>query len=487
MKLRKASIPTRAYPSTPPAMVATDYSIPPWGLKWRSNTLFILSTVAIGMFTDLLLYGLVVPILPFILVERIHIPHDEVQYYTSLLLACYAGAQVLFSPVAGVVADKLSSRQPPFLVGLAALFSSTLLLYIGKTIEVLIVARILQGISASVVWTVGLALVMDTVGSKKLGVTIGSIFSIISVGEIAAPVFGGVVYNKAGSGAVFGTAFGIMAIDVIMRLAIIEKKVAARYDVKDSEGEDEEASETSPLLNNGNTEEEELQQWKIPKDQPSFIRKLPILYCLGNKRLLVSQLVAFTQATLLAVFDSTIVLEAQDLFDFDSLKAGLIFIPLVLPNLVVGPLAGRGVDKYGGRIIATIGLAFSVLPLVLLRIPHEGGAAEIAKLCVFLGLVSIGLAMISAPSIVEASYVVEQYHAANPEFFGEQGPYAQLYAVSSMVFSAGLTCGPLVAGELRERIGFGNMCAVIAGWCALMSVFSFFYLGKIPKTVEEEE
>ena len=40
---------------------------------------------------------------------------------------------------------------------------------------VLAVARVLQGISAAVVWTIGLALVLDTVGPENLGKTIGSV------------------------------------------------------------------------------------------------------------------------------------------------------------------------------------------------------------------------------------------------------------------------------------------------------------------------
>ncbi len=470
-------------------MATTDPSRTPWGLKWRSSTLYIISTVAIGMFTDLFLYGLIVPILPFILVDRVHVPHTQVQHYTSILLACYAGAQVLFSVAAGVIADKLPSRQPPFLFGLAALFASTGMLFWGHTIPVLITARLLQGMSASVVWTIGLALVMDTVGSAKLGVTIGSIFSFISVGELVAPVYGGVVYKKGGSAAVFGSGFALLVIDFVMRLLVIEKKVAATYGVVESSQSsvNEEASETSPLLSNGITKEEELQKWEIPKDQRAWLRRVPILYCLGNSRLLVSQLVAFMQATLLAVFDATIVIEAQELFGFDSLQAGLIFIPLILPSLAVGPLAGRAVDKYGSKPIATLGMAYLVLPLVLLRIPHAGGTAEIAKMSVFLAMSGVGISMVSAPSIVEASYVVEQYHKANEGFFGEQGPYGQLYAMSSIAFSAGLTFGPVIAGELRDRIGYGNMNAVVAGMCGVAAVLSWLYLGRIPKVVDRDE
>lgn len=458
--------------------MTTDSSDPPIALRWRSNTLFIISTVGIGLFTDLFLYGMVVPILPFILTDRLQIPHHQIQTYTSVLLACYAGASVLFSLPAGVIADKLPARQLPLLLGLVALLASTTLLFLGQTIAVLIVARILQGVSAAVVWTIGLALVLDTVGSDKLGVTIGSIFSFISVGGLAAPVLGGVVYKKAGSGAVFGMGFGSLAIDFLMRLTVIEKKVVAKYGLEDEQEErDEEAGQDSPLPAN---EQESLELWKIPKDQPSWIRKFPLLYCLRNPRLLVAELVAFTQATLLAVFDSTIPTEAQDLFNFDSLNAGLLFAPLLLPYLLLGPLAGKAVDKYGPRLAATIGFAFLVIPLVLLRIPHEGGTAEIVKFCAFLAMCGLGLGLISSPSIVEASYVVEQYYKANGEFFGQDGPYAQLYAITSMVFSAGLTLGPLIAGSLRDEIGFGNMNAVVAGMCAVVSVLSYVFLGRKP-------
>lgn len=147
----------------------------PIGLVWRSSTLFIVSTVGIGLFTDLFLYGLVVPILPFILQDRVSLPQDQIQSHVSALLAAYAGASVLFSLPAGVIADRTSSRQLPFLIGLVALLGATLMLFLGQTVPVLVMARILQGTSAAVVWTIGLALVLDTVGPGNLGKTIGSV------------------------------------------------------------------------------------------------------------------------------------------------------------------------------------------------------------------------------------------------------------------------------------------------------------------------
>ncbi|KAL8687767.1 MAG: hypothetical protein Q9218_006154 [Villophora microphyllina] len=458
----------------------------PKGLVWRSSTPFIVSTVGIGLFTDLFLYGLVVPLLPFMLEERIHLPQSQIQSHTSGLLAAYAGASVLCSPPAGIIADRVSTRQAPFLIGLVALLAATLMLFLGQAIAVLYIARILQGMSAAVVWTIGLALVMDTVGAENLGKTIGSIFGFISIGELAAPVLGGVVYEKAGFSGVFGIAFGILAVDFIMRLLLIEKKTAARWeapkeadreDTADSEGGNtEDANEEEPLLRKNEAED-----YKVPDSQPKAVRSFPILFCLKNPRLLTALLLALTQATLLSTFDATIPTEAQQLFGFDSLKAGLLFIALVLPYLLLGPVAGLLVDRYGPKPAAVLGFGYLVPVLILLRLAHPGGTSQIVIYCALLALNGIGLAVIGSPSIVEASTVVERYHKANPDFFGEQGPYAQLYGINSMVFSAGLTLGPVVSGGLKDSIGYGNMNVVIAALCLVTAVLSVIYIGGKPR------
>jgi hypothetical protein len=49
-----------------------------------------------------------------------------------------------------------------------------------------------------------------------------------------------------------------------------------------------------------------------------------------------------------------------------------------------------------------------------------------------------------------------------------------------MVFSAGLSLGPEVAGQLRLAIGYGNMNAILAGICGFTAVLCFIYLGGKP-------
>jgi len=326
-----------------------------------------------------------------------------------------------------------------------------------------------------------------------LGIPLTSvqIFGFISIGELAAPVVGGVVYNKAGFVGVFGIALAFLAVDFIMRLLLIEKKVAARYEVSGTEGganglaadgqdEDEEdgldESEEDPLL-----KQKEEDYYKVPERQSRIVRALPILYCLRDPRLLTAQLLALTQATLLGTFDATVPTEAQDLFGFDSLKAGLLFIALILPQLVGGPVGGWTVDRYGPKPAAVFGFGYLVPMLILLRLARPGSTPEIVLYCALLALNGIGLAVIGSPSIVEASDVVQKYNRANPEFFGANGPYGQLYSINSMVFSAGLTIGPLVSGALRDAVGYGNMNIAVAALCFLVSSLSFVYIGGKPR------
>jgi MFS family permease len=112
------------------------------------------------------------------------------------------------------------------------------------------------------------------------------------------------------------------------------------------------------------------------------------------------------------------------LFGFSSLNAGLTFIALDIPYLLLGPPADWAVDKYGTKPAAVIRFGYLVPTLTSLRLAHPGGKNQIILYSALLSLCSVGMAVVGSPSIVEASDVVQKYDKANPEFLGEQGPYA---------------------------------------------------------------
>lgn len=310
-----------------------------------------------------------------------------------------------------------------------------------------------------------------------------------------APVIGGALYEKTGYAGVFGLSAGMLALDFLMRLLVVEKKTAAKYTElsqdnqedprspapevsEDIEGADHAPSEEDALL-----PKKEDEAYKIREVPSRLIRAWPILICFKNPRLLMSLCIAFVQAALLGLYDATIPTEAQSLFGFSSLKVGLIFIALDVPYLLLGPLAGWAVDRYGTKPVAVIGFAWMVPALVLLRLPPQellAPSKNVILYCALMALNGVGLAMISSPSVVEASDVVKRYDGANPGFFGENGPYAQLYGFNSLFFCAGLAVGPVVAGALKDAIGYGDMNLVFAVLAAVTAALSFFIIGGTP-------
>jgi MFS family permease len=213
----------------------TSKSKPPPFLEFRSSTVFIVAVVCLAVFTDILLYGLIVPVIPFSLSAQAGVPEDQVQHWTAILLACYNAALFVGSPIAGFYADHTSSRRWPFLLGLIALCASTLLLCLGKTVAILAVGRILQGLSAAIVWSVGLALLVDTVG-RDIGYAMGYVNIAMSVGLLISPIIGGAVYAAAGYYAVYYIAFAVIFCDIALRLVMIEKRVARQWLRDDGSG-----------------------------------------------------------------------------------------------------------------------------------------------------------------------------------------------------------------------------------------------------------
>ena len=63
----------------------------------RSSKFFIYIVVNLAVFIDAYIYGLIIPVLPFALVERVKLPEEEVQQWIGILLAAYGAGLIIGS------------------------------------------------------------------------------------------------------------------------------------------------------------------------------------------------------------------------------------------------------------------------------------------------------------------------------------------------------------------------------------------------------
>jgi hypothetical protein len=310
---------------------------------------------------------------------------------------------------------------------------------------------------------------------------------------LLAPPLGGILYEKTGQKGVFGFAFALLGLDFVLRILVIEPSVSSRYSDQapssshdpaawitrhqvHSEEEQPSVGETTQLLPQS-TRSDYIDSFSISPELPAICRRLSILPCLADKRFLSSLFLAFVQALLLGSFDATVPIIAQEYYKLAPLTAGLLFLPLGLFNLALGPVFGRCVDRFGTKPMAVIGYFYLAIVLLLLWLPQPGTFNELLVYGGFLALCGIGLAGISAPPIVEAATILERYYDSNKDFYENRKPYTQLYGLNNIVFCAGLTLGPELAGELKEAIGYGYMNMVLAFICLIAGVLSWIYIG----------
>lgn len=248
-----------------------------------------------------------------------------------------------------------------------------------------------------------------------------------------------------------------------MRILLLDNPITQQASERDLE-EPNSPNESFPLL----------QKPDLNKTQTPQIKK----YLLDH-RLQTALLLTVVQALIIGTHDATLTTEAANLFAFTSLESGILFLCLGLPNLIVAPLAGSAVDRFGSRKVATFGFALLAPSLALLRLPtHQlfGREVNLILFYAILTLNGICLSIASAPGVVAATHVVKELAAKDSGSLVSKGPYGQLFGLNWLVYNLGLTVGSAVGGELRNVIGYGNMYALVAGICGITAVAAHTWL-----------
>lgn len=129
--------------------------------------------------------GLIVPIMPAFLETF----NAGGQVY-GMLIAGFALAQFIFSPIAGDLSDKYG-RKPFIIIGLIVFGLANVLLAVADSVLVLFIARFICGFGAALVMPPIMAFVADITTPEERGKGMGMLGAAISLGFTIGPGIGG--------------------------------------------------------------------------------------------------------------------------------------------------------------------------------------------------------------------------------------------------------------------------------------------------------
>lgn len=352
----------------------------------------VLTVVIIAIFTDMLMYGLVVPFLP-IYAESLGASQSEI----GLLFASYAIALFAGTPIFGALADRVG-RKKLLVCGLLGLALTTTVFAFAANFWVLVTARFLQGISASIPWTAGLALLAETFPQEERGKAMGTAMSGQAGGVLLGPLIGGWLFEWGGYKLPFFTATGVAALAALLSVLLLKN-------VQDARSE-------------------------------SFISPFKIL---RSKRMLTIAGVAVIGSSVFASIEPTLPIHFSKDLNLSPGVIGTMFIVVTLSYGLMAPMIGAFSTKFGHikTIMAGIVLAAIILPL-------NAFPTQLWVQVVTLALLGISLGCVLTPSMPKLVEISQSLGNVS------QGV---TFAIYNTAYSLGMMLGPLIASSLAGHFG----------------------------------
>ncbi|KAH9891124.1 MFS general substrate transporter [Cubamyces lactineus] len=468
----------------------------PWGLEWRSSVWFITLVVGIAITTDLLIYSIIVPVIPFRLQN---LGYEGVSGLVGWLLFAYSAALVIFTPPIAFLSEKYKNRKIPLLLGQAALIGSQVMLMEAPTFWVMALARIAQGISACVIWVVGLALICDTVPEKIVGKQLGLAMMGMSLGFLIGPPVAGALDKRFGFRGPFVFGIIVTAIELIGRLLIIERKEAIRWDAsftdlvgrnnpskervaygavqekrpegspeRTSHDQSEDAAETvSPTRVPSRTQAEAETGGQASEPAQLSIPRL-LFKLVRSPRALSAVFLTLSYGIMISSLEPVLPLYLQSTYGFDVSKVGLIYIAAVVPSFISSPLSGWYADR-GGTIVSTVVCLVGSLPFWCLLIIRS----HLAYFITMFALLNLFATGCISPVTAEFAMVTRSLEGVG---------YGHVYGAFNVAYGLGSAIGPVIGGQLYDHVapqrGWLELCLFNAALVVVSTFVTLCWFGE---------
>ncbi|KAK0200813.1 major facilitator superfamily domain-containing protein [Desarmillaria ectypa] len=426
-----------------------------WGLRWRSSYWFVTFVVWLGIATDLLVYSMVIPVVPFQLEK---LGYKDVASLTGWLLFAYSGGLAMATIPVAVWSEKYDARKLPLVAGVIILIGSQIMFMEAPAYWMMCLARVLQGIGSTMVWVVGLALLCDETPPELVGRQLGIAMSGLSLGALVGPPVGGGLYTRFGFRGPFIFGIIIAFLDLAFRFLIIEGQSASKLRSSTTEKPD---NEIALEANDHNSLADADAQNKV-----SFVQVLRLLF--RSHRALAAAFLTFVYGVIYSTQEPVISSHLNSVWGLKSSKVGLVLLASVVPTLFASPLSGWFSDRQGPSVVIMVSLVLAVPWYVVMIIDGHLALFIIAFACAYF----FGAGVLS-PLTVELASVARSIDGIG---------YAHVYGTFNLAYGMGTTVGPVVGGQMYDHISKGwlAICLLATGLLGLSVVVAFFYVGDKP-------
>ncbi|CCM06336.1 uncharacterized protein FIBRA_08590 [Fibroporia radiculosa] len=452
----------------------------PWGIHWRCSSWFVTFVIWLGITTDLVIYSVIIPIMPF---QLEHLGYSDVSGLVGWLLFAYSAGIVAFTPPIAVLSERFNNRQIPLLCGQLGIVGAQILLMEASKYWLMILARVFQGFSSSIIWVAGLALICDTAPESSVGRQLGIAMSGASIGSIVGPPVSGELYSAFGFRSPFIFGIILTMIDLVGRLLIIERKHALRWGIDPAapsvspeavvEAVADAAPPSSSKEETPDTEKGGLEHAVTPvSESPAVPHRISLIAMLGkllrSSRAWAACIGTLIYGVIISSQEPSLPLYLQAVWNFNASKVGLVYIAAVIPTVFSSMLAGWLVDKKGPGIVGAISLSFAIPWFVLLSI-HK----SLAFFIVVLALAYFGVTGMVPVVSTELASVSRRLDGVG---------LAHVYGAFNLAYGLGSAVGPIIGGQMYDRLtnGWTAICLLAVGLCGVALLCVVCLAGDVP-------
>jgi len=418
---------------------------------------------------------------------------------TSWIITAYLLSSAVFLLPLGRLAD-IHGRRRVYLIGTVLYAVFSFLVPLSTSVQMVIVLRILQGISAAMIFGTGMAILSSVYPPQKRGKALGYSVSVTYLGLSVGPVVGGMMNHYLGWGSIFyltallglGAAAGIYTrlqgewigakderFDVTGTFLYIIGLMALLYGLSSIES----SNWAAYLVLLGMVLIVIFVRWESKLNEPILqvnMFRNNMAFTMSNLAALINYSATFAVTFLLSIY-------LQVVQGYSSQSAGFILLAQPLVMALFSPLAGTLSDRMDPRKVASLGMGCSALSLFFFIFLQADTAPGL--LIANLLLAGLGFALFASPNnnAIMGSVQLRFYGIAS-SILGTMRLVGQAMSMSIVTLLIAIFVGrvPLNAAEPTALLATMRISFIIFTLLCLLGIIASLSRGRLSKDAAKE-